>query len=67
MVTDHKIFLKAPLAPIYTNFKGGAQVFGQNFPKSDSKRLFLPMAQKFWPKKCLFSAVAELGKSIWLT
>ena len=36
--TDPKIFLKAPWAPIYTNFEGGSragktQVFGQNFPK----------------------------------
>ena len=40
MVTDPKIFLKAPVAPmIYTNFEGGARAkktrfFGQNFPKS---------------------------------
>ena len=38
-VTDHKFFLKAPLAPIYTNFEGGArakktQFFDQNFSKS---------------------------------
>ena len=37
--TDLKIFLKAPLAPIYINFEGGARAekrrfFGQNFPKS---------------------------------
>ena len=37
--TDPKIFLKAPLAPIFTNFEGGAraektQIFSQNFPKS---------------------------------
>ena len=36
--TDLKTSLKAPLAPIYTNFEGGAraektQFFGQNFPK----------------------------------
>ena len=40
LVTDPKIFLKAPLAPIYTNFEGSGarakkrQFFRQNFPKS---------------------------------
>ena len=37
-MTDPKIFLKAPLAPTYTYFEGGAraektQFFGQNFQK----------------------------------
>ena len=50
--------------------------FYQNFPKSAEKRLFLawfskvlPAAQKFRPKQglCLFSALGELGKSIWST
>ena len=36
---DLKIFLKAPLAPIYTNFEGGdraeiTRFFGRTFPKS---------------------------------
>ena len=40
LLTDPKNFLKAPLAPIYTNFEGGAraektQFFGRHFPKSD--------------------------------
>ena len=40
LVTDPKIFLKAPLAPIHTYFEGGARAkkaqffFSQNFPKS---------------------------------
>ena len=43
--TDPKIFLKAPLAPIYTNFEGEraskkTQFFCQNFSKSVQKRLF---------------------------
>ena len=40
---DPKIFLKAPLAPIYTNFEGERApknaIFCQNFPKSTRKRL----------------------------
>ena len=57
--TDPKIFLKAPLAPIYTNFEGErapkkTQLFCQHFSKSAQKRLFwlffffknLPAAQK---------------------
>ena len=43
--TDPKFFLKAPLAPIYTNFEGERapkkrDFFCQNFPKSAQKRLF---------------------------
>ena len=45
--TDPKIFLKAPLAPIYTNFEGGGgerakknAIFCQIFSKSAQKRLF---------------------------
>ena len=43
--TDPKIFLKAPLAPIYTNFEGERApkknaIFCQNFSKSAQKRLF---------------------------
>ena len=43
--TDPKIFLKAPLAPIYTNFEGDRapkkrDFFCQNFSKSAQKRLF---------------------------
>ena len=37
-LTDPNIFLNAPCAPMYTNFKEGARAkklrfFGQNFPK----------------------------------
>ena len=43
--TDPKIFLKAPLAPIYTNFEGERApkknaIFCQHFSKSAQKRLF---------------------------
>ena len=43
--TDPKIFLKAPLAPIHTNFEGErapkkTRIFCQNFSKSAQKRLF---------------------------
>ena len=27
----------------------------------------LPVAQKFWANQCLFSALGELGESIWST
>ena len=52
--TDPKSFLKAPLAPIYTNFEGErtpkkTQFFGQNFSKSAQKRLFWLFFQKFAP------------------
>ena len=42
-VTDPKTFLRASLAPIYTNFEGRAektQFFGQNFPKILPKKAF---------------------------
>ena len=40
------------------------QLFGQNFPKSASKRLSdffqnVPAAQKFWSKWCLYSDLGE--------
>ena len=52
LATDPKIFLKAPLAPIYTNFEGGArakktQFFGQNFPKSPKNAFFGLFFQNF--------------------
>ena len=68
--TDPKIFLKAPLAPIYTNFKGErapkktrffVKIF-QKVPKTAFKKL--PAAQKIWLKQGLFTALGELGKSI---
>ena len=44
-VTDPKMFLQAPLAPICTNIDGGARAdkrnfFGQNFQESGPKPLF---------------------------
>ena len=44
-LTDPKIFLKAPLAPIYTKFEGErapkkTRFFCQNLSKSAQKRLF---------------------------
>ena len=43
--TDPKIFLKAPLTPMYTNFEGErapkkTRFFCQHFSKSAQKRLF---------------------------
>ena len=74
-----QIFGRA-LAPIYTNFEWGAraekaQFFYQNFPKSAEKRLFGLLFKKFScgaeisakTKQDLFSALGEIGESIWLT
>ena len=59
--TDPKMFLKAPLAPIYTNFEGerapkNKRFFCQNFFKKRPKTAFLtvfflnlPAAQKLLP------------------
>ena len=66
--TDPKSFLKAPLAPIYTNFEGERApkktlFFCQQFSKSAQKRLFfLLFFQKF---AC--GALGELEKPIWST
>ena len=44
--TYHKIFIRAPSAPIYTNFERGARAektqffFGQNFPQKVPKNAF---------------------------
>ena len=60
--TNPKNFLKAPLAPIYTKFKGGARakknaIFWSKFSKKYLKMPFLdwffkilPAAHKIWPK-----------------
>ena len=69
-LTDFKIFLRAPLAPIYTSFEGGGgrqkkrnflvEIF-QKVPKNAIFGLFftiLPAAQKFWPKQ-------DLKKEVW--
>ena len=62
LMMDPKMFLKAPWAPMYTNFEGGAraektQFFGQKFSKKCLKTPFLacffkilPAAQKISPK-----------------
>ena len=75
LVTDPKIVLKAPSAPIFTNIEGGARaekrIFFSIFFKKCLKLTFsaclfkiMPAAQKFWPKQGLFSALAELEKLI---
>ena len=62
--TDPKIFLKAPLAPIYTNFEGErapkkTRFFCQNFSKSAQKRLFWQFFfQKF---ACGAENLAKMG------
>ena len=76
--TDPKIFLKAPSAPIYTNFEGErapkktlffVKIF-QKVPKNGFFDCFfknLPAAQKILPKQGQNSALGELEKSIWST
>ena len=63
--TDPKIFLKAPLAPRYTKFEGGARaekirLFGQKkwlkTPSLDCFFKVLTAAQKIWPKQGLNNA-----------
>ena len=61
--TDPKIFVKAPLVPIYTNFEGEpapkkTRFFCQNFSKSAQKRLFWLFFQKF---ACGAENLAKIG------
>ena len=61
--TDPKIFLKAPLAPIYTNFEGERapkkrDFFCQNFSKIAQKRLFWLFFQK---SACGAENIAKVG------
>ena len=75
MVADPKSFLKALLAPIYTNIEGERapkkrNFFFKNFLKTTFSACsfkIMPAAQNFWPKQGLFSALAELEKLIWST
>ena len=78
LVTDPKNFLKAPLAPLFTNFEWGARAkktgFWSKFSKNCLKTPFLacffkilPAKQKIWSKWGLFSDLGELRKSIWST
>ena len=64
LVTDPKFFLKTPLAPIYTNFEGGAHAEKTHFLFKFSKKCLktpflgyffkiLPAVQKIWPKQGL--------------
>ena len=49
LVTDHQIFLKAPLAPIYTNFEGGARAEKLDFwTKFSKKCLKTPLSACFF-------------------
>ena len=67
--TDPKFFLKAPLAPMYTNFEGEhapkKRNFLSNFFKKCLKTAFWPFFFRndvFWP-----ALGRELGKSNWST
>ena len=67
-MTDPKNFLKAPLAPIYSNLEGESapkkkrDFLGKIFQKVSKNAFFtclfkvLPVAQKIWPKQRVFSA-----------
>ena len=73
------MFVKAPWAPIYTNFEREiskeCNLFGQNFPKSakncemQPKTAFSKKGQKLhiWSKLGLPSNLGALGNSIWST
>ena len=76
--TDPKIFLKAPSAPIYTNFEGErapkkrnffAKIF-QKVPKNGFLTVFSKIClrrRKFCQNRGKNSALGELQKSIWST
>ena len=63
-LTDLKIFLKAPLAPIYTNYEGERapkkRALVNFFPKSDSNT-FLVCISKFYLRRKIFG---QIGISI---
>ena len=52
LVTNRKIFLKAPLAPIYTNFEGGA--------RAKKQRVFLVKILQKVPKNAFFGLFFNL-------
>ena len=63
--TDPKMFLKAPMAPIYTNFEGErapkkTRFLCQNFSKSAQKRLFWLFFQTF---ACGAENLAKMGQN----
>ena len=80
-LTDPKNnFLKAPLAPIYTNFEGGVRAekkrdflvtIFQKVPQKAFLGLFLkkklPAVQKIWSKWGFYRDLGALRKSIWST
>ena len=64
-LTDPKIFLKAPLATIYTHYKRAEKTgfFGKHFPKKKAqKRHFWPIFPKTFSA---LSSLGVLGKSFW--
>ena len=56
--TDPKIFLKALLAPIYTNFEGECAPKKRDFPKSAQKRLFWFFQKFAWGAEYLAKAAS---------
>ena len=71
LVTDTETFIKAPMAPIYTNFEGEARQKKPDYlvkiSKKSLKRLFgvfffifLSAAQNIWMKQGLFTASGDL-------
>ena len=77
-LTNPKVFVKSPLAPIFTNFEvqrapRKTYFFGQVFPKNAQNSFFtccfknLPAAQIFVSKKGRYSGSVVLRKSIWST
>ena len=72
-MTDLKIVLKAPLAPIYTNFEGGARAvktrfFGRHFPKKKPRRLFwlfskIRLRRRKFVQIRVFIMVEDMGRA----
>ena len=74
LVTDPKIFLKASSAPILTNFDGKAHAEKSDVLVKNSKQCLKTDTLAGFSEFCLrvfqnglFSALSEIGKSIWLT
>ena len=61
-LTDHKIFLKAPWAPIYTNFEGGARGEKREIFQKVPNNAFFDIFTKF---ACGAENLVKLGPLKW--
>ena len=64
LLTDPKIFLKAPLTPIYTNYEGERApknaIFCENFPKKCPKTAFLTCFFKICLRRINYGQISVL-------